>query len=481
MVWVTGAGLLCSLVFSLVIFLEMREQPLKIMDAQLKTEAAAVALQLSAGQNTPDNERIKLLPVSSERYWIKAYNQDQRVAYQSGMSKVMDLPLYRNRGEDAYIVTAHVPRNLIDLHQDDEDEVAFRVRAIKTTINGLPYLIQIAKPMENLEEESSDLLAAIAIGLTVSTALLLGLSHTMTGRIVEPVATINRLARDINENSLEKRIPPGASRDEIHELADCLNRMFDRLQFSFARQKQFIADASHELKSPISMLRLFFDEATQRRDLPEAFHQLLDTQMRSVLRMDRLVKTLLELSVLEIKASLTFAPFSLTDLIRSVTADFMPLLEKEKIQIETDLPQHFDIRGDQDHIRRALINIMDNAVKYNMEYGRIRITCAEKNNNICISLYNSGPGIPKDELENVFDQFYRLEKSHSIQYGGAGLGLAIVRRIVQLHSGSVKMESVEGEWTRITIYLPIALAVATYGTLRQDDTRQAFHSTRNPT
>ena len=112
------------------------------------------------------------------------------------------------------------------------------------------YLIQIAKPVENLEEETFDLLTAIGIGLAVSTVLLAGLSYVLAGRIVKPIAAINRIARDINENTLEKRIPLGKSRDEIQELAGCLNQMFDRLQYSFARQKRFIADASHELKSP---------------------------------------------------------------------------------------------------------------------------------------------------------------------------------------------------------------------------------------
>ena len=456
MFWVAGAGLLSSLVFSLVIFLEMREQPLKILDAQLKAEADAVAVQLATGQKPLDSEQVKVPLMSSVRYWIKGYDRDQRAVYQSEMSKVVDLPLYRDRGEDGYTVSAHVPRKHIDPHQDDDDdEIAFRVRAIEINIHGLPYLIQIARPIENLEEESSDLLAAIAIGLAVSTALLLSLSYAMAGRIVKPIATINRLARDINENSLEKRIPPGSSRDEIHELATCLNQMFDRLQFSFARQKQYIADASHELKSPIAMLRFFFDEAMQRRDLPEAFQQQMDNQMRNVLRMDRLVKTLLELSVLEVKTSLTPAPFSLSDLLRSVVADFMPLLEKEKINIEANLPPDLNMTGDMDYIRRVFINILDNAVKYNMENGRIMLTSEENNSNICISLYNTGPGIPEDELENVFDQFCRVEKSHSPQYGGAGLGLAIVRRIVQLHGGRVKMESVEGAWARITICLPI--------------------------
>ena len=454
MVWVAGAGLLTSLVFSLVVFWELREQPLKMMDSQLKATAAAVAGQLARVQRSSASMPKIVSPPSSERYWIKVYDQHLRTVYQSEMSRVVDLPLYRDKDEEAYMISAYVPKKRIDLHQDDEDEVTFRVRVITKNIKGAPYLIQIATPLGNLEEETFDLLAAIGIGLAVSTALLAGLSYVLAGRIVKPISAINRLAREINENTLEKRIPLGKSHDEIHELTTRLNQMFDRLQFSFARQKQFLADASHELKSPIAMLRLFFDEAVQRRDLPETFHQQLDTQGRNVLRMDRLVKNLLELSILEIKASLTLEPFNIADLARSVVADFVPLMERAKIRPETEIPQQLEVRGDKDKIRRALINIFDNAIKYNKEEGCIKFTVTEENDRIHLSLYNTGPGIPKEDLPKVFDQFYRVDKSRSTRYGGAGLGLAIVREIVRLHKGTVSIDSSPGAWSRIDITLP---------------------------
>ena len=362
--------------------------------------------------------------------------------------------MYRDKGEEAYMASAYVPKKRIDLHQDDEDEVTFRVRVIAKNIKDAPYLIQIAEPVGSLEEETFDLLAAIGIGLAVSTILLAGLSYVLAGRIVKPIAAINRLAREINENTLKKRIPLGKSRDEIHELTTRLNQMFDRLQFSFARQKQFLADASHELKSPIAMLRLFFDEAIQNRDLPEAFHKQLDTQGRNVLRMDRLVRNLLELSVLEIKSSLTLEPFNIAGLARSVAADFAPLMEKEKIRLEIEMPQQVEIIGDKDKIRRALINIFDNAVKYNKKEGCINFTVTEKKGRIHLSLYNTGLGIPEEDLPRVFDQFYRVDKSRSTRYGGAGLGLAIVKEIVRLHKGTISIDSRQGLGTRVDIFLP---------------------------
>lgn len=454
MVWVAGAGLVSSLVFSLVVFWEMREQPLRIMDSQLKATAVAVAIELAKVQTPQAGGPEVMLPLSSEHYWIRVYDHNRHTVYQSALSKVVDLPLYGGKGEDGYMVSAYVPRKRADLHQDDDGEVAFRVRTVAAYISGKPYLIQIAKPVEDLEDETLDLLAAIGIGLAVSAALLLGLSYVLAGRIIKPISAINRLARDINENTLQQRIPLGKSRDELHELADCLNRMFDRLQLSFARQKQFLAAASHELKSPIAILRLFFDEANQRSDLSDDLHQQLNNQGRNVLRMDRLVRTLLELSALEIRASLTLELFNITDLARLVLQDFAPLMERAGIKLESEMPQQLLIRGDYERIRRALINILDNAVKYNAEQGRIQFKIAGKKGWLHLSLYNTGPGIPKEDLPKVFDQFYRVDKSRSTQLGGTGLGLSIVREIVRLHEGSIAIDSQQGLWTRVDIYLP---------------------------
>jgi len=452
--WVTVAGLLTSLVFSFVVFLEMREQPFKILDSELETMAAAVAARLARAQSPLEAGLPDIISIPEEPGWIKVYDQDLRPIYQSELSEIVALPFYRNKRDGAYTVIVHIPESSPRFRQGGSDEVSFRVRVLAKAIAGKKYWIQTARPMEKLEEEISDLVTAICIGLAVSTALLLCVSYVLAGRIVRPIAAINRLAREINETTLETRIPLGKSRDEIFELSTCLNQMFDRLHFSFIRQKQYLADASHELRSPIAILRLFFEEAAQRRDLPESFQQQLNVQGNNVLRMDRLVKTLLELSVLEVKASLVLKPFCVTDLVRSILEDFSPLMERANIRLETDLPKKLNISGDTDSIRRALINILDNAVRYNVEGGRIKVVVEQKDSAVCISFENTGPGIPKDDLKKVFDQFYRVEKSRSSHYGGAGLGLALVREIVWLHHGEVSIASEIGNWTRIDILLP---------------------------
>jgi two-component system OmpR family sensor kinase len=452
--WVAGAGFLTSLVLSLVVFLEMREQPFRILDSDLAYAAASLAERIGKEQRPSGEGRVNALSFEGKEYWAKVYSQDLRPGWQSDLSHVVDLPLYRNMGDDGYTVRVYVSRQIAHLHQGKRGEVHFRVRVIEAQIGGAPHLIQIARPMEELQEEIADLQSVLGMGLGASTVLLVIVSYVFAGRIVKPVADINRLTKEINENTLGKRIPLGASHDELYELSDSLNRMFDRLQYSFAKQKQLLANASHELKSPVAMLRLFFDEAAQRKDLPQVFQHQLISQGEHVLRMDRLVKNLLELSVLELKDSLTPEEFSLTDLVQSVLEDFSLILTEAKIRLDVDLPGNLNMIGDKDKIRRMLINILDNAIKYNAENGEIKFQAIERDGFIHLSLNNTGPGIPKDDLEKVFEQFYRVEKSRSLQYGGAGLGLAIVREIVRLHHGKVSIDSAPGAWTRIDVTLP---------------------------
>lgn len=451
--WVAGAGLLTSLVFSLVVFWEMDEQTTDMMDSQLKTMADEVAGQLNTIQQPLGDTVANLLLISSKRYWIKVFDKDLHVIYQSGLSRIVDLPLYTHKN-GSYTVSAHIPRNRMFLSQDDEDDVTFKILAVKKQIAGEPCLIHVAKPMEDLMEETIDVYTTVGIGLFFSTLLLVFISYAMAGRILKPLSDINLLAREIGENTLDKRIPTGKSHDELHELVTHLNHMFDRLQFSFVRQKQLLADASHELKSPLAMLRLFFEEASQYPDLPEPFYDQLNTQEHHVLRMDRLVRALLELSVLEIKASLVSAPFDLADMIRSVLDDFKPIMDKADIRLETDLPGNLAFWGDKDRLRRALINVLDNAITYNVDHGWIKIILVNENNRVHLSLTNTGAGIPQSDLPRVFDQFYRVEKSRSAAHGGAGLGLSIVKEIIRLHKGDVTMESIPGEWTCVNIILP---------------------------
>lgn len=450
--WITGAGVLASLVFSIIIFEEMKEQPFRLIDEELETIAQVMVRLARSAPMQPTNSAGDDWPFVGQHYWIKTYNQDMQVVYQSRLSRYVELPLH-NKGK-GYTVRTIVAREQIDLDQDAKNEVTFRVRALHFQKQGASYIVQIGRPIAKLDEEILELIQIIAAGLAAATVLLVGISYVIAGKILKPVSTISRLAKDINDQTLNRRIPLGKNRDELYRLSESLNRMFDRLQEAFDRQKQFIADASHELKSPVTLLLLSLEEAAQRPDLPDGLRRQLIRQTDILRRMSRLIKNLLDLSALEMQETIRADRFDLAELVRSILEDYEDVFAARKIEVAGDIPPKIPMQGDPEKLQRMLINLVDNAVKYNHEGGSIRISASGKGRDIVLSLSNTGSGIPPGDLAHVFEKFYRVEKSRSPQFGGAGLGLTIVKRIIELHNGRIRIKSEPDGWTRIKIVFP---------------------------
>jgi two-component system, OmpR family, sensor kinase len=446
---IAGAGFVASLLFSAAVFLELLEQPFQILDKELKEAAYRLAREKITDPKNKTSPSPAPAGEELDPYWLKISDAvSKETIYESDPGSHVTLPpLSLGRRTIAFAVVPTGKNHLVQ-------KTAFRVRTIETEVEGRKLTVEIGRSMEKLILEIKDLLMGLLAGLIFSTMALIVLSFFIAGKILRPIRELNDLTGDISERNLTQRISEGTGRDEFTELARTINRMLDRLQFSFSAQKRYLADASHELKSPIAMLRLFFEEAAQRSDLPEVFQQQMDNQRLNMLRIDRLVKTLLELSVLELKNSLIRESFDLTELTRSVIEEFTPLVEREKIRVEAGIPDTLVMQGDRDQIRRVLINLLDNAVKYNVKGGLIRLTLSEKNTAIHFCLYNTGPGIPGEDLSKVFEPFYRVEKSRAKEYGGVGLGLSIVQKIVRLHRGTVSIDSEPGVWAQVDISFP---------------------------
>ncbi|MEJ2037992.1 MAG: HAMP domain-containing sensor histidine kinase, partial [Desulfosarcinaceae bacterium] len=167
-------------------------------------------------------------------------------------------------------------------------------------------------------------------------------------------------------------------------------------------------------------------------------------------------KSLLDLSALEIEGAKRQTPVDLTDLMASLIPDYRFLAEARRIQIHVRLPEKLLVNGDAELLKRAFSNLLDNAVKYNVDGGMIDVAGTASAAEIKIIFGNTGAGIPEEEFSKVFEVFYRVEASRSLRYGGSGLGLAIVKRIVELHGGSVEFESRQGVRTQITVSLPLS-------------------------
>ena len=336
-------------------------------------------------------------------------------------------------------------------------KAAFRTQTFERMANGEKIKVQVALPMVKLKEEIQELFIGIFAGLIFSTLALIIISYFVAGKILKPVGDMKDLALNITVKNLDQRIPVEKEKGEFNELARTINMMLDRLQLSFVKQRDFLFDTSHELKTPLTTIRLAIDEISSSEVITGLDPSLKENFLRvnnQAIRMEKLVKDLLNLSALEKLYSVEAKPVYLSDLLTGLIDEYRFLAEGRNIAIESSMPKELVILGDEEKLKRALSNILDNAIKYNVDGGRIEITITSSDSGFCATIGNSGPGVPEDEIPRIFDQFYRVEKSRSTHYGGFGLGLAIAKRIIELHGGRIDFESQQDEWTKVTVILP---------------------------
>lgn len=453
--FIVGAGVIAGLLFSVVVFLEFLEQPFELMDAVLEEEAHRTTEMILKRKKLAKSEYFDSPAYTANTYWIKIYEQNsKRMIYQSNLAK--RVPLSSIKPGASAIARALIPREPITPNRHGSKEVTFRIRAFFVTLENKTYNVQVARPLEKLEEEIWELGIGIVSGLIFSTLVLIAISRYMADKILQPIGAMKNLAHDISEKNLNQRIPAGKERDEFSELARTINRMLDRLQSSFVRQRNFLYDTSHELKTPLTTMRLAIDEIVSRdtEKLSTVDRNNLLRLKCQVLRMERLVKDLLNLSALETIGGINPKPVHITKLLLSLAAEYQFIADAHDIKMDIRLPGRFVIQGDEEKLHRVFSNILDNAVKYNVDGGRIGLTSDQSPAGLTITVANTGPGVAASEISKVFDQFYRVDKSRSIEHGGSGLGLTIVKRIVELHGGQVTFESKPGAWTRVTVSLP---------------------------
>ncbi|MCM2286702.1 MAG: HAMP domain-containing histidine kinase [Desulfobacula sp.] len=436
--WISGTALLSTLAFSSIIFFELMEEPFKFIDKEMQYMTESLMEKMKSQTMNKGRYDLSHMPYNPDLYWIKVTDKNGGILYQSALTQYTDIPPSGNK--TTYMIERLIPRSQIRLEQDEKDDVFFRVMVIKTELDGAPIEVRIAKPIEKLEEELLDLGRDISLSLALCTLVIILASYKLAGKILAPISGISRMSKEISETSLYKRIPLSPNQDELQDLSIALNKMFDRLQYSFQRQKEFIGNASHELKSPITILMLSQEEMLMNEELPSSANESVMKQLDTTRRMSHLVRNLLDLSRLEQQETLDKKTVNLTVLMDRVLDDYADLLSAKNIKIENQLPNDLLFNGDPEKLFRLFINLIDNGIRYNFENdGFILIEGKKTNTEILLKISNTGLPIPEEDLGLVFEQFYRVEKSRSITHGGSGLGLSIAKKIVELHDGAISI------------------------------------------
>lgn len=450
--WASLAGLVSTVVLSVIVFLWGLETPYEFLDQELEIRARTMADEMARAQALGERGNNETLELFAHRYWVRIYDTSGTLLFNSALARKIDLP--KRIDNQGYLIPTTIPLN--QFYADEDDQPAgFWNRVFLVDAGEATYQVHVARPVENLVGESIESALIIGSALLASTLILLGVGYLAAGRILCPIREINRMTAEITAKTLEKRIPLTGNHDEIDELIGSLNAMFNRLQFSFCRQKEFIANASHELKTPITLLRLSMEETLQDESLPLPLQEKLLAQERALARISRLVKSLLDLSRLELSDSLEQERFSLGQLVLAVVEEFKVLLNEQAVRLTCCFEGEHLFVGDEAKIRQVLINLLDNAVRYNRRGGAIRCLLADSAaGEALLTVANTGPMIAQEDRARIFDQFYRCEKSRASALGGAGLGLTIVKRIVELHGGSIAVESGQDGWNVFQVRLP---------------------------
>lgn len=279
--------------------------------------------------------------------------------------------------------------------------------------------------------------------------------YIMTYRMTKPLKLMSEASRAMAKGDFSKRIPVMTD-DEIGELSASFNMMTNSLSQLEGMRKSFVANVSHELKTPMTSIGGFIDGILDGTIEPDKQEYYLNIVSDEVKRLSRLVQSMLNMSRLE-SGEFALKPelFDLREMVFNIVISQEKIIEQRKIQIiGLDELQSVSVNADKDLIHQAIYNLVDNAVKFTPEGGNISFSLNFENRSAVLMITNTGVGIPQKDIPFIFERFYKVDKSRSAVKNSTGIGLYIVKTVVNAHSGNVAVASREGEWTTFRVTLP---------------------------
>ena len=312
---------------------------------------------------------------------------------------------------------------------------------------------------QEIQETKEDFLLRSVIATTIIILLSSVCTYFLTKKTLTPLQKLTSEVSQIQAQNLSTQLAVPNSKDEIAQLTSSFNEMLTRLDNAFSTQKQFSANAAHELRTPLAVLQTNL-EVFEKKQEPEMveYRQLFTMIKEQTARLSQLVGTLLDMT--NLKSVPRTDQVSLEELVDEVFCDLDPVAEKAGISIHfnnsANQDSHTDVTGSYVLLYRAVYNLVENAIKYNRPNGSVTVSVKEKNSQVMILVKDTGIGISPENQKKIFDPFFRVDKSRSRAMGGAGLGLALVDSIAREHGGSVKVLESNEKGSIIALMLPVS-------------------------
>jgi heavy metal sensor kinase len=433
--WYTIILAAIVLVFSLVVLFFVRANLLGQLNQQLDRDFQLVSeITLAEPEEVPDVETESSVRIFQIVRGGKLFYQTPSFQ-RSGLPLFTELPAAGKR-------TALSPAG-----------VRFR---LKTGQVSPELLLTVGVEEEPVRSALRTLSIIFLLALPAALALAAFGGYVMADRLLRPVAVFAVKAEEISASNLSARLPIGNPLDEFGQLASVVNRMLARLEEAFERLRRFTADASHELRTPLTVIQSVGEVALQEDLDAAAYRDRIGSMLEDLSRLTRLVDNLLTLTRVDAgPVSVLRKETDAIHLVEQAVEDMRPLAEEKNQNLTLAVGGPALILADEATLRLALVNVLDNAIKYTPPSGAISVRFGMRGDDFFIEVTDTGPGIPVEHRGRIFDRFYRVERDRSGQAGGTGLGLSIAKWAVETNGGRIELETREKQGCTFRLVFPI--------------------------
>lgn len=308
---------------------------------------------------------------------------------------------------------------------------------------------EIKANMQILERKGTMMLLIVMVFVIV-------LGYFLSGILVRPFQKVTRSIEDITDGYLDENISvPDYLETEL--ITDAFNKMLARVRTLDESRQEFVSNVSHELKTPLASMKVLADSLNAQEDVPvELYKEFMQDITEEIDRENQIITDLLSLVKLDKKAAdLNIASININDLLELILKRLRPIAATKNVELILDSFRPVNAEVDETKLTLAISNLVENAIKYNVEGGWVRVSLNADHKYFYVTVADSGIGIPKESLDHIFERFYRVDKSHSREIGGTGLGLAIARSAIVMHRGAIKVYSKENEGTTFSVRIPL--------------------------
>lgn len=339
---------------------------------------------------------------------------------------------------------------------EGENSPALRVLTTPVMDNGrVVNVVRVGMSLENMRETKKRFLLITAGLLPITLLLSGGGGWLLAGRALRPIDSMTRTANRISAEHLSQRLSVSGSDDELDRLAGTINDMLDRIDGSVQEMRRFSADASHELQTPLTILKGEIEVALLKQRSPSEYEQVLNSCLEEIDRINKLVEGLLLLARADVGAlRLDLQPVDMAQLSRQLCDQLQPLARQHGIDLHHEVLDSVVVDGDELQLQRMLMNLIDNGIKYTPAGGQVNVSVEKVDGEAVIRVQDSGPGFGAEEADKIFDRFHRAPQARQQHSKGSGLGLSITRSIALAHQGEIKVESVLGSGSTFSVFIP---------------------------